>query len=223
AEQIRNGAQPYWHRYAERKVTESDVDWKAFLGPLPARPFDAKLLTGWYGYREFSSGPIGGFMSHFIDLVHFITGEKFPRSAVTLAGKKVFQDDFTCPEVVQTLLEYPSGMLVSYATSMGYGGGNLFHFLGTRGMLDCVDWNKPTIATKAGSDTKRLVKDGPVEPEPITPHMQDWLQCLRTRKQPNANVDAGHQHGVACVLSDMAMVSGRRMVYDAEKREIREG
>ena len=220
AEQIRNGARPYWHSYAKRPIQESDVDWKAFLGHLPARPFNPELLAGWYGYREFSSGPIGGFMSHFIDLVHYITGEQFPRRAVTLTGKKVFNDSFTCPEVIQTLLEYPNGMLVSYATSFGNGSGNLFHFLGTRGMVDCTDWDKPTVTGAGSDDPDKIKKEGPVEPVEMVEHMQNWLQCLRTRQQPNANVDAGYQHGVACILSDMAMVSGRRMVYDAEKREI---
>jgi len=222
AEQVRNGYRPYWHNYAKRPIKESDVDWKAFLGPLPDRPFNAKLLAGWYGYRETSSGPIGGFMSHFIDLVHYITGEKFPKSAVTLQGKKVWEDDFTCPEVVHTILEYPSGMLVSYATTFGNGSGNLMHFFGKRGMIDSTEWEKPTV-TGRGSEEPDKIKDGPVEPVEMTHHMQNWLQCLRTRKQPNADVDAGYQHGVACILSDMAMVSGRRMLYDAEKREITAG
>jgi len=222
AEQVRNGYQPYWHRYAERPIKESEVDWKAFLGPLPDRPFNGKLLAGWYGYRDFSSGPIGGFMSHFIDLVHYITDEKFPKCAVTLQGKKVWEDDFTCPEVVHTVLEYPSGMLVSYATTFGNGSGNLFHLFGKRGMMDCTDWEKPTV-TGGGSEAPDKVKNGPVEPVEITQHMQNWLQCLRTRRQPNANVDAGNQHGVAVILSDMAMVAGRRMVYDAEKRTILPG
>jgi len=53
-------------------------------------------------------------------------------------------------------------------------------------------------------------------------HMENWLQCLRNRKQPNANIDAGYQHGVAVILSDMAYVTGQTMIYDREKREIRE-
>ena len=223
AEQVRNGYRPYWHNYAQRPIKESDVDWKAFLGPLPDRPFNGKFLAGWYGYRETSSGPIGGFMSHFIDLVHFITGETLPKCAVTLQGKKVWEDDFTCPEVVQTVLEYPSGMLVSYATTFGNGNGNLFHLFGKRGMMDCTDWEKPTVSGRGTEDPDRIKKDGPVEPVEMVHHMQNWLQCLRTRKAPNADVEAGYSHGVACILSDMAMVSGRRMLYDAEKREILPG
>jgi predicted dehydrogenase len=221
-EQVRNNTKPYWHSYSERPIQESDVDWEAFLGPRPKRPFNGNLLTGWYGYREFSDGPIGGYMSHFIDLVHYITGEKFPASAVTIQGSKVFKDDFTCPEIVQTTLLYPSGMLVSYATTMGNGSGNLMHWIGTRGMIDSTDWDSPTLSGGSALE-KGTAKDGPIENVDMPTHMQNWLQCLRTRQQPNANVDAGYQHGVACILSDRALVEGRRMAFDSAKRQILPG
>jgi hypothetical protein len=51
----------------------------------------------------------------------------------------------------------------------------------------------------------------------------DWLQCLRSRKTPNASIDAGHQHAVACLTAVRAFDTGRRQVYDPRKREIRNG
>ena len=54
-------------------------------------------------------------------------------------------------------------------------------------------------------------------------HFLDWLQCLRTRKTPNASIDAGYQHGVAVIIAMRSFDAGQRMVYDAEKREIRPG
>jgi hypothetical protein len=53
-EQCRNSYRPYWHRYAERSLQESDVDWKAFLMHRKYRRFDADQYAGWFGYREFS-------------------------------------------------------------------------------------------------------------------------------------------------------------------------
>jgi len=53
--------------------------------------------------------------------------------------------------------------------------------------------------------------------------MLNWLQCLRTRETPNASIDAGYQHAVAVIMAMMAYDSGRRQIYDAEKRKIREG
>jgi len=80
-EQCRNGEQPYWYSYI-KDVKQEDVDWKEFLMDCPMRPFDPVVYSGWYGYREFSDGPVPGLGSHFIDLVHYITGARFPTSCV---------------------------------------------------------------------------------------------------------------------------------------------
>ena len=221
-EQVRNGLEPYWNRYAERPVTKDGVDWKAFLMHRAYRPFDADQFAGWYGYRDFSSGPIGGFMSHYIDLVHYITGAKFPHRSVTMGGIYVYKNQRTCPDSVQTILEYPEGFLVSYSTMFGNGSGSYTRFFGTEGMVDMSDWNKPFITTKGTHDADRIKGEKPIEAVEMPHHMENWLQCLRTREQPNADIDAGYQHGVAVILSDRAYVTGKTMIYDAAKREIRE-
>ena len=59
-------------------VKKKDVDWGEFLMDKPMRAFDPVLYSGWYGYREFSDEPVPGLGSHFIDLVHYITGTRFP-------------------------------------------------------------------------------------------------------------------------------------------------
>ena len=221
-EQVRNNKIPYWHQYA-RPIKESDTDWKAFLMHKRYRPWDPDQYSAWYGYRDFSSGPIGGYMSHYIDLVHYITGQTLPWRAVSLGGKYVFDDPRTCPDVIHSLLEYPKDMLVSYATSCGNSNGSYTHFIGTRGMIDCTDWENPVVSGEGAVDDERIKEEGPVEPVEMLPHMQDWLRCLRSRKQPNANVDAGYSHAVACILSDRAYAEGCRMVYDAEKRRMYAG
>jgi predicted dehydrogenase len=220
--QVRNGYIPYWHGYV-RPIKESDTDWKAFLADKPYRPWDPDQYTAWYGYRDFSSGPVGGFMSHFIDLVHYITGAKFPRCAVTLGGTHVYKDSRTVPDTVHTLLEYPEDFMVSYSTSFGNGSGNYTKFFGTKGVLDATDWEKPVVSGEGSEDPDRIKEAMPVPHVEMPHHMLDWLTCLRTRKEPNANIDAGYQHAVACILSDMAYAEGRRMVYDPEKREIHPG
>jgi len=54
-------------------------------------------------------------------------------------------------------------------------------------------------------------------------HFLDWLQCLRSRKTPNASIDAGYQHAVACIMAVQACDTGKRMIFDEAAREIREG
>ena len=54
-------------------------------------------------------------------------------------------------------------------------------------------------------------------------HFQDWLQCIRTGKKTNAPIEAGYAHAVAVIMAMTAFDTGKRQVYDEEKREIREG
>ncbi|UCG59776.1 MAG: Gfo/Idh/MocA family oxidoreductase [Phycisphaerales bacterium] len=225
-EQCRNGEQPYWYGYI-KDPKEKDVDFKEFLMDRPARPFDPVLYSGWYGYREFSDGPVPGLGSHFIDLVHYITGAKFPTNCVCLGGTYTWKDErkFTCPDHVQALWTYPEGFMVSYSTNFGNGSGNSFKIFGDSGVLDMVNWNAPVL-TAEGANSK---KKGPIRgknpvKEVLRPdHFLDWLQCLRTRKTPNASIEAGYQHAVACIMAMRAFDSGRRMTYNHQTREIREG
>ncbi len=219
-EQSRNGHRPYWHRYAERPVQESDVDWKGFLMHAKYRPWNADQFAGWYGYRDFSLGPQTGFMSHFVDLVHFITGAQFPKAATGYGGTFRWKDERTAPDSFEAVLEYPEGFLVRYSTTFGTDNNNFLKFFGTRGTIDATNWGKPWPVIPQ-RDEPDSVKPGATIPEmESTPHMKNWLECIRTRKQPNAPIDAGYQHAVACLMADESWVRGTRMVYDHARRKI---
>ena len=82
---IWNAYSPYrWAKKAEdlSSLSESDVDWKAFLMNKPYRPFDAKIYRSFRLFREFSSAIIDQWMTHGIDVVHMLTGAPYPVSAV---------------------------------------------------------------------------------------------------------------------------------------------
>ncbi|MFO8012199.1 MAG: Gfo/Idh/MocA family oxidoreductase [Phycisphaerae bacterium] len=224
-EQCRNGGQPYWYSRVA-KVEAKDVDWKEFLMDRPMRPFDPVLFSGWYGYREFSDGPVPGLGSHFIDLVHYITGATFPTNAVCLGGTYTWKDEhnFTCPDHVHALWEYPEGFLVSYSTNFGNSSGNSFKIFGDVGTLDMVNWHAPVLTAKGGFKKKGTIRgETPVEPVERPDHFLDWLQCIHSRKPCNADIDAGYQHAVPAIMAMTAFDTGRRQVYDRERREIREG
>lgn len=224
-EQCRNSARPYWYMYL-KEVREEDVDWKEFLMDRPMRPFRADLYSGWYGYRGFSDGPVPGFGSHFIDLVHYITGATFPESAVCMGGVFTWKDEhqFTCPDHVQAVWTYPEGFMVSYSSNFGNGSGNSFKIFGDQAVLELANWGQAVLTTEGINETKAAKAEAkPVEPVQRPEHFLDWLQCLRSRQTPNASIDAGYQHAVACIMAMRAFDTGRRHVYDPKKREIRKG
>jgi len=224
-EQCRNGERPYWYQYV-KDVKAEDIDWAEFLMDVPMRPFDSVLYSGWYGYREFSDGPVPGLGSHFIDLVHYITGARFPTHCVSLGGTFTWKDEhhFTCPDHVHALWTYPEGFMVSYSTNFGNGSGNSFKIFGDRGVMDMVQWTAPVITAEGAPKRRGEIRGRqPVEEVPMPDHFLDWLQCLRSRKTPNASIDAGYQHAVACIMAVQACDTGKRMIFDEAAREIREG
>jgi len=224
-EQCRNAERPYWYGYV-KDVKAEDVEWKEFLMDRPDRPFDPVQYSGWYGYRDFSDGPVPGLGSHFIDLVHYITGATFPSSCVCLGGTFTYKDEhkFTCPDHVQALWIYPEGFMVSYSTNFGNGSGNSFKIFGDRGVLDMVNWTSPVLTAEGGAKRMGEIRGRqPVEDVPRPDHFLDWLQCLRSRRTPNASIEAGYQHAVAVLMAVRSFDTGKRMVYDPQTREIREG
>ncbi len=231
AEQVRNSYMPYWMSYGgaaymDQKPTEADVDWKAFLMQRPARPFNASQYQNWYGYREFSSGPHTNLMVHFIDTMHFITGASIPQRVTALGGTYRWKNEFTVPDSVEVALEYPEGFLVRYCTMMGNGANNYAKFFGTRGTLDAKSLSPKgpwTASGQGAGDPDKLQQDMNVPEAETVHHMQNFLESVRSRTQPIAPIEAGYAHSVAVIMADQALTTGRRMVYDPEKREVRAG
>ena len=215
-----NSYKPYWHGYV-RPVSEETTNWQLFLFDLENRPFDADQHCCWYGYRGFTSGPIGGWMSHLIDLTHFITGCGPPRSAVTMGGILNWKDQRTCPDTVHTILEYPEGFTVNYQTVFGNRYGYSIKFIGMKGMADVTRAPTSHVSGEGAEDPGSLTETEKIPHVEVPGHFENWLDCVRSRETPVGDIDSGHMHAVACILSDDAMVHNRRMLYDPDKREIR--
>ena len=224
-EECRNSERPYWYRYL-KEVREEDVNWKEFLGDLPMRPFRADLYSGWYGYYEFSKGPIPGLGSHFIDLVHFITGAKFPEACVCLGGIFTSWRDehkFTVPDCIQALWTYPEGFLVSSSNNCGNGYGNSRKLFGDQGVLDFENWAAPFYHSKGAPkrDSGKIMGENKVKPIERPDHFLDWLQCMRTGRQPHAPIEAGYQHSIAVIMAMTSYETGRKTIYDHASRTIK--
>lgn len=224
AAQARNGTKPFWYQYAARPVSKSDVDWEGFLMMREKRPFDPKQYAGWYGFREFCRGPHTTQGLHFVDLMQYITGAGAPRYATAYFKQVHFKDGFTVPDSVEITYEYPEGFIVRYGQFFGNGSGRYLDIYGTSGAIDCSNWswdgqwklNRDQAIDAQASMVATL------PPANSTPHMKNWLECMRTRQQPIAPIEAGHAHAVAGILADEANSRGRRMTYSPHQRQIRE-
>jgi predicted dehydrogenase len=228
-EQVRNAYTPYWVSYGAGRFLaeppkESDVDWKAFVGDRKPRPFDPVMYQGWYGFRDFSRGPHTNLMVHFIDLVHFVTGVQFPKRVVALGNTFRWKETYDVPDSVEVAYEYAEGFMVRYCTMFGNSAGNYAKWFGTRGTLDAMNLSPRETWTASGDGSGEPDKiAAPIEVpkiDPPVPHMKNWIDCVRSRQQPIAPIEAGYAHSVAVIMADEAMQTGRRMTYDPNRRDV---
>jgi len=218
---------PYWVHYKGPK-TEAQTDWKAFLYNRKDRPFDAHQHACWMGYHDFTSGTIGGWMSHFINTVHFVTGCDCPVSATTFGGRYAPTNDPRCdaPDQVTVVLEYAEGFHTQFVTHFGSAIDNettLFMFeKGSVRTRFGHHIGNPSFSSDGVNDAikpQKLMSDEPAYPGPA--HVKNWLECIRNGGQPVANMAYGYKHGLAVIMGDMAYDLGRKVLFDKQKREVR--
>jgi predicted dehydrogenase len=232
---------PRWRGRPEVKmIREQDTDWQTWLMGKPSRPFDPQLYFEFRLYKDFSSGIPDQWMSHGIDLCHFFLDEKYPASVVANGGVFAWHDGRENPDTFQALFTYSSGLLVSYATSFGNDAPSFTRIMGKNATLinhggeGSPRWqmveekgnheDDPTV------DSRRAVKDVTLsDDKSLAPtfigdedpsHMTNWLDCLRSRKQPNATVHHGYAHSVACIMAAQAYWSGKKLYWDPRAEAI---
>ena len=232
---------PRWRGRSEVKmIREQDTDWRAWLMNKPYRPFDPQLYFEFRLYKEFSSGISDQWMSHGIDLCHYFMNESFPESVVANGGIFAWHDGRENPDTFQALFSYPRGFLVSYATSFGNDAPGFTRIMGKKATMinhggeGSPRWQmveeKGNHEQDSSVDSQRAVKDillpgdktlPPMEIGDEDPsHMINWLDCLRSRRQPNATVQNGFSHSVACMMAARAYWSGKKTYYDPKAETI---
>lgn len=203
---------PRWARDFSN-CQEQDVDWDAYLFNRPKVAFDPKLLRRWHLYKMCTNGLSGLWMSHYSDSVHLVTGATYPASAAALGGTYAWHDGREHDDTFHAVIEYP-GFLMDWGMGLGNSADVYFVIRGINGSMDLETW---TISGSGAADPKKL-ETRKIKPEANESHMGNWLECLRTRKRPNADIQYGHQHSVATIMAAAARETGRRHVYDPEKR-----
>jgi len=209
-----------------KELREADTDWPAFLQGKPARPFDPHQYVEYRLYRDFSTGIVGLWMSHQVDVVHMLTGASFPKCAVAHGGTLAWKDGRENGDTVHVTLEYPEGFLFSYSASQISSFGSLGRMLCRTGAMEFeTQWRvlpQGARGAKAPESRPILPKDG-IEGEMLPLHLRNWLDCVhRGKRATNCTPEHGYAHAVACILADRALHRGRRVTFDPTTRSIRE-
>ncbi len=219
----------WWYNHqasARRGKLEGALDWQKWLGPAPRRPLDAHRFFNWYYYWDYSGGLMVGQAAHVIDAIHWYMNSSYPL-AVSCAGGKPHLEGVEAPETTSMLIEYPEDYLAVFTVgyrAMRYHAANdqmkQFHGSGARFDVSRESWAlypesreiemQPALERKQYGSFERATRQ----------HIANFLDCVRSRREPNAPVEAGQSTNVVLCMAMEALRSGRRVKWNAAKRDM---
>lgn len=186
------------------------LDWNLFQGRAPKRPFDAQRYFGWTMFQDYSTGQPGGVFTHLIDTAHMMLGLSAPSAVVAAGGIYEFPDDRDTPDTISLLAEYPQKItLTADATQSSPRDRVDVEFHGSGGVLNIFRYGYRFDSKEKGArkiEVKGQDADGP--------HMDNFFQAVRNRRQPNADVAYSHYVTSVCHMCNMAYFERRRIEWN---------
>lgn len=236
-----------WRRPAlVSAIREQDTDWKRYLTDLPHESWDPRKYLEFRLFWPYSSGIPDQWLVHQIDTVHWFTDLPRPRSVVANGGIYLWKDGRKNWDTATLVFDYgplndPSkGFQVVYSSRMTNSAGGVKEmYYSNGGMLD-LDKNEITpdggMGTRAADEmqmkpnllpkmklaeavaTETSANTG-ADPS-TTANIRNWMQCVRDRKKPNADIEAGYNHSVALCMTIAAMHTGKKVTFDDVKQDV---
>jgi predicted dehydrogenase len=208
-----------------------DLDWDMWLGPRPARPYQDNIAPYKFRWWHLYSSQMGNWGVHYLDAIRWMTGELAPSSVCAMGGRFVVDDDRTVPDTMQAVFEFASGRLATFGQYEASGNAALrrgeVELRGTQGTV-YVDANSYQIIPERGGqfqDTKPRME--PMEDKDkgnnavlTARHARNFLDCVKSREMPNADVEIGHRSTSFSLLANISLATKSRLEWDAEREVI---
>jgi predicted dehydrogenase len=228
-------------------LKEADTDWKRYLIDRPFQPFDARQYLEFRLFWPFSSGIPDQWLVHQIDTVHWFTDLPHPRSVVANGGIYAWHDGRKNWDTITIVFDYgplndPSkGFQVTYSSRQTNSAGGVKEYYYSKGGMLNLDTGK---VTPEGGLNARMAGEMKMEPfllpemtlgeasgptstaantgadSETTANIRNWMESVRTRKKPNADIEAGYNHSLALCMTIAAMQSGKKVTFDDAAQKI---
>ncbi|TKB97921.1 Gfo/Idh/MocA family protein [Pedobacter cryophilus] len=229
------------------KCKEEDTDWKRFLMNRPYEAWDPRKYLEYRLFWPYSSGMPGQWMSHQIDTVHWFTNLQHPRSVVANGGIYQWKDGRRNWDTTTAVFDYgpqddlTKGFQVTFGSRMHNGderpaeiyyanGGELNLITNKVSPLGGLSERhasamgmKPNLLPELNLTEKveKVVASANTGADPLTSgHVRNWMECIRSRKQPNAPVEAGYYHSIANIMTNAAVRTGAKATFDVKTQEV---
>ncbi len=200
---------------------DGPLDWEQWQGPAPRHPMGLGRFRNWRNYRDYAGGIVADQGAHIYDSIHLIRGVGFPMAVNASAGR-VHSTAGDTPETVVVVAEYPEDFLgvftINYA-GMHYPGrmDQLNQFDGDEARMD-VGREFLSVYKQADPETPAITAKGSFDTA-TDAHIQNFLECVRTRKEPNATVEKGFQAALVIHLANLSLQTGRRIKWNAQTQK----
>ncbi len=194
------------------------VDWKSFLGSAKEQPFDEFRFRQWRWFWDFGGGILTDLMVHYLDVVHMFMELDPPQTAHTIGDHVAAKGLWETPDTIQTLLHYPQRKLQVYfeGTFINARHGAMMEFMGREATL-YMDRGRYEVhpENERVKYRERILGEGKKgadfysTPNGSLLHLQNWIDCIKTREKPNAPAEAGVLSAAGAHLGNLAYREGK--------------
>jgi predicted dehydrogenase len=204
-----------WAAMAPKPTDTQALDWKMWLGGAPDQPFSEEKFHRWRWYWDFGGGGMTDLFTHWIDVAHWAMKQDTPHAAQMLADKYIFPQ-WDCPDTIQAMFRYP-GFDVVYegmmASSIDDGG---LEFRGTEGTLK-IDREGFDVYREGVERAQNPVLTEHSAHDGTIAHMENFFECVRSRKDPNAPVETGVAAARAGHIGNLAYHRAAQVTWPPER------
>ena len=214
-----------WVRAVPSDCTSQNVNWSAFLNGRPDRPFDPYRLINWRLFWEFSGGNVTENAVHQFAWIMSALDLPLPTAAYMSGGVFSEKDGREVPDTIALTLDFPNDLVVSWQSTFSnshYGLGE--RVLGSDGTIEHSWGQSDMVATESG-ERVRYFPEKVNRPQgapllgktPDQDHMSNWIDCVRSRKTPNAPVEIGYRSAIAALMANLAYRRKQRLTLASAK------
>jgi predicted dehydrogenase len=203
------------------------VNYDLWVGPAPMVPFNRNRFHRTYSWTwSFGAAELGDNGSHWLDICRWVLDVGCP-TEISGAGRKLrFKDDKETPDTDQITYNYENKVILwdeRLWTPYGFQKSeNSIIFYGTEGMVEMGRWVGGRYGFRAYDSKGELVhyEQETTFEEGIIPHIRNFVDCIRTRQKPTADVEVGHISATLCHLGNIVVRTGRNIRFDPAKEII---
>ena len=195
-----------------------ELDYDFWLGPAPWRPYNENRVH--YLFRffwDYSGGQMTNWGAHHLDIAQWGLGTD-DSGPVEVTGSAVYNSEklYETPDKFDAIYKYADGTVLLCSSGTGkYKGGTTFE--GEKGTIFI---SRGVVESKPEEILEQPLDSNAVRLYASTDHHQNWLDCIKSRKDPICNVDIGHRSATVCHLGNIAVRTGKTVRWDPLKQEI---